>query len=74
MLGFQVAIGSLNDVVDAPLDATAKPRKPIAAGLVDPRTAVGVAAGGALVGIALSAVSGVATLVVGAAWGGDGWV
>ena len=74
MLGLQVAIGALNDVVDAPLDAVAKPRKPIAAGLVDPRTAVAVAAGGALVGLALSSVSGVATLVVGAACLALGWL
>lgn len=74
MLGIQVAIGALNDVVDAPLDAVAKPRKPIAAGLVTRRTAIAIAGGGAIVGLGLSLVSGVATLLVGAACLGLGWL
>lgn len=74
MLGIQVAIGALNDVADAPLDAVAKPRKPIPAGLVSGRLASAVAGGGALVGLGLSAVSGPATLLVGAACLALGWL
>ena len=74
MLGIQVAIGALNDAIDAPNDAVSKPRKPIPSGLVDVRVAPVVAGGGALVGLGLSAVSGVATLAVGAACLGLGWL
>lgn len=73
MLGIQVAIGALNDVVDAPLDAVAKPHKPVPAGLVERGAALAVAGGGAVVGLALSAISGPATLVVGAAGLALGW-
>ena len=66
MLGIQVAIGALNDLVDAPADAIAKPAKPIPAGLVEPRVALVIAGGGALVALGLSAISGVATLLLGA--------
>lgn len=61
MLGIQVSIGSLNDVADVALDAREKPRKPIPSGLVSRRAAGIVAIGGAVVGIALSGVSGPAT-------------
>lgn len=61
MLGIQCSIGALNDLVDAPLDALQKPRKPIAAGLVPVRVAGAIAIGGAAAGIALSAASGPAT-------------
>ncbi|MEO8272588.1 MAG: UbiA family prenyltransferase [Chloroflexota bacterium] len=61
MLAIQVSIGALNDLVDAPLDAAQKPRKPIPSGLVTPRVAGLVAAGGGAGGIALSAISGPAT-------------
>ena len=61
MLAIQVSIGSLNDLVDAPLDARQKPRKPIPSGLVARRTAGIVAGGGAGIGIVLSAMSGPAT-------------
>ncbi len=37
MLSIHLAIGGLNDVVDAPVDARVKPGKPIPAGLVDRR-------------------------------------
>jgi 4-hydroxybenzoate polyprenyltransferase len=74
MLGIQVAIGALNDVVDAPLDAVGKPRKPIPAGLVARRAGLAIAGGGALVGLGLSLMSNAATLVVGAACLGLGWV
>ena len=74
MLGIQFSIGSLNDVVDAPRDAVAKPRKPIAAGIVDPRFASVLAGGGAAIGLALSAASGPSTLLVGACCLGLGWL
>jgi 4-hydroxybenzoate polyprenyltransferase len=61
MLAMQCSIGAVNDLVDAPLDAGQKPRKPIPLGVVSPRAAVGVAATGALLGVVLSAVSGPAT-------------
>jgi 4-hydroxybenzoate polyprenyltransferase len=54
----QFAIGTLNDIVDAPADATTRPRKPIPAGLVSPRTARIVVVGCALAGVALAAVGG----------------
>jgi 4-hydroxybenzoate polyprenyltransferase len=58
MLGIQVSIGALNDLVDAPLDAVQKRRKPIPSGLVTRRVAGLVAGGGGAAGIVLSAVSG----------------
>lgn len=64
MLAMQFAIGALNDLVDAPLDARQKPRKPIPSGLVSPGTAGVVAIGGAGLGILLSAVSGTSTMIV----------
>lgn len=67
MLSIQVSIGALNDLVDAPLDARQKPRKPIPSGLISRKAAGVVVAAGAGVGIALSAVSGPATGIAGAA-------
>ncbi len=63
MLGIQISIGALNDIVDAPLDAAHKPRKPIPSALVARRAAGLVAAGGGAAGIVLSAISGPATAV-----------
>jgi 4-hydroxybenzoate polyprenyltransferase len=63
MFAMQASIGALNDLVDAPLDARQKPRKPIPSGLVGLRTAATVASVGGLVGVVLSAVSGPATAV-----------
>ena len=74
MLGIQVAIGALNDVVDAPADALVKPAKPIPSGLVARRVALAIAGGGAVLGLGLSAVSGFATLALGAACLGLGWL
>ncbi|MCC7364946.1 MAG: UbiA family prenyltransferase [Dehalococcoidia bacterium] len=54
MLYFQFAIGAANDVVDAREDAAAKPWKPIPAGAVSRRLAIGVAAGFAAVGLAVT--------------------
>jgi 4-hydroxybenzoate polyprenyltransferase len=73
MLGIQISIGALNDLVDAPLDAAAKPRKPIPAGLVRPRVAAILAGGGAAAGLMLSGVSGPATALVGACCLALGW-
>lgn len=73
MLGIQVSIGALNDLVDAPLDAAEKPRKPIPSGLVAPRAAWIVTVAGALAGISLSAMSGPATAVAALACLGLGY-
>lgn len=48
MLGGQLAIGAVNELVDADLDALAKPAKPIPSGLVSRRGARIVAVGGTL--------------------------
>jgi 4-hydroxybenzoate polyprenyltransferase len=74
MLGIQVSIGALNDAVDAPLDALAKPRKPIPAGVVDGRVATIVAGAGAVAGLGLSAMSGPATVLAGAGCLAMGWI
>jgi 4-hydroxybenzoate polyprenyltransferase len=66
MLGLQAAIGALNDVVDAPRDAGRKPGKPIPAGLVSTRAAIGVAVGAAVGGLVFAALSGPASLGLGA--------
>lgn len=67
MLGFQVSIGALNDVVDTGSDRLAKPGKPIPAGLVSQRVVGGVAIIGGTVGLVISAGFGTAVLVLGAA-------
>jgi 4-hydroxybenzoate polyprenyltransferase len=54
MLGFQFAIGALNDVVDADVDRLVKPAKPIPAGIIAPSAAIIVAVIGASVGLAIS--------------------
>jgi 4-hydroxybenzoate polyprenyltransferase len=46
MLGGQLAVGAVNELVDADLDAVAKPHKPIPAGLVSRRGAWAVTVGG----------------------------
>jgi 4-hydroxybenzoate polyprenyltransferase len=48
MLGGQLAIGALNEWCDREMDAAAKPWKPIPAGDVSPRSALGITAGGLL--------------------------
>ena len=53
MLGGQLAIGAVNELVDAGLDAVAKPHKPIPAGLVSRRGARIVTAGGLILMTAL---------------------
>lgn len=52
MLGGQLAVGAVNELVDAELDAVARPSKPIPAGLVSTRGAIAVA----VMGVALMAV------------------
>jgi 4-hydroxybenzoate polyprenyltransferase len=74
MLGIQFSIGALNDFVDADQDSLVKPRKPIPAGLVTRGVALAVAGAGAVAGLGLSAVSGPATLIVGACCLGLGWL
>jgi 4-hydroxybenzoate polyprenyltransferase len=57
MTALQASIGTLNDIVDAPADRDAKPRKPIPSGLVSPAAAkaMAVLAGGAGIVIGWSA-------------------
>lgn len=55
MLGGQLAIGAVNELVDVELDAASKPGKPIPAGLVSRRGAVTVV----VVGLFLMVVAGV---------------
>jgi 4-hydroxybenzoate polyprenyltransferase len=64
MFALQAAIGALNDVIDAPLDAGRKPGKPIPRGLVSPPAARLAAAGSGAVGLGLSLPSGPAALVL----------
>ena len=64
MLALQASIGALNDLADAAADAGRKLAKPIPAGLVSRRMASGVALGGLVAGVTLSAPSGVPTLLV----------
>lgn len=54
MFGAQIAIGAVNELVDADLDAIAKPDKPIPAGLVTRRGARMVATGGLILMVASS--------------------
>jgi 4-hydroxybenzoate polyprenyltransferase len=73
MLVIQSGIGALNDAVDAPLDAGAKPSKPIPAGLVsraDATLASWVLAGA---GLALAASVSPAAFVLGLAGGSVGF-
>jgi 4-hydroxybenzoate polyprenyltransferase len=67
MAGFQAAIGTVNDLVDAPSDAVGQPWKPIPAGRVSRRVAEIVALTAAALGVVGSAALGAGTLVVGLA-------
>jgi 4-hydroxybenzoate polyprenyltransferase len=65
MTSIQVAIGTVNDLVDAPADAVAKPAKPIPSGLVPAgvgRLVAGIAVG---VAVVLSIPSGWGTVALG---------
>jgi 4-hydroxybenzoate polyprenyltransferase len=57
MTSLQMAIGALNDLVDAPHDLGRKPGKPIPSGLVAPWAAVAVVVGGSAVGATLAALA-----------------
>lgn len=74
MLAIQVSIGALNDAVDAGVDATAKPGKPIPQGTVGRRTALALAVAGGGAGLGLAAVSGLWTFVVALAGASLGWI
>ena len=63
----QAAIGAANDVCDRDLDAQTKPYKPIVRGLIDPSTALALAALFALASGALAATFGPLALAAGAA-------
>src|SRR4051794_34468777 len=54
MMLLQFAIGTVNDIVDAPRDAGHKPGKPIPAGLVSRRAATAIAVASAAVGLLLA--------------------
>ncbi len=68
----QVAIGALNDVVDAPRDGGHRPLKPIPAGLIPIRLAGSVSMVAALGGLVLVAPSGAGTVAVAVAGLGCG--
>jgi 4-hydroxybenzoate polyprenyltransferase len=64
MLGGQIAIGAVNELVDIELDRAGKPHKPIPAGLVTVRGAKNVVVVGLVAMVALSASFGVASLLL----------
>ena len=64
MTSLQVAIGSVNDLHDAPEDAIAKRAKPIPSGLVPPGAAAVLAVVAAALGVGLSVPSGWGTVAV----------
>ena len=72
MTALQFAIGSLNDLVDAPRDIGRNPPKPIPSGLISSRAARWIVVGFAGTGIALAAPSGIGTMAVGLAGLGCG--
>lgn len=72
MFAFQVSIGAANDIADRELDAVAKGWKPLPAGRLTLRTAKILALGAYLAGAALSALAGLAPLLVGLAGHGLG--
>jgi 4-hydroxybenzoate polyprenyltransferase len=67
MLALQASIGALNDALDASLDAGRKPGKPIPRGLATSREALAVATAALVLGLGLSAPSGLPTVLVAAA-------
>jgi 4-hydroxybenzoate polyprenyltransferase len=64
MLGLQVSIGALNDLVDADLDAGMKPGKPIPRGAATPADARAIAVSGLGLAVLLLISSGPAALAV----------
>jgi 4-hydroxybenzoate polyprenyltransferase len=63
--GSQIATGALNDWTDRARDAVAQPSKPIPAGLVSPRAALGLAGVGLALQVAASIPLGVQALALG---------
>ena len=72
MLGAQLAIGAVNDLVDAELDAIAKPAKPIPSGLVSHRGALTVAITGLVLMTDLSLTFGAGSFLLCALGGSAG--
>jgi 4-hydroxybenzoate polyprenyltransferase len=64
MLAVQFAIGTVNDLADAPWDSVGRPRKPVPAGSVTRREARIVAVAAGSVGLALAATRGPVTLAI----------
>jgi 4-hydroxybenzoate polyprenyltransferase len=64
MMLLQFAIGTVNDIVDAPRDAGRKPGKPLPAGLVTPRAARLIAGASAVGGLLLAFVGGLPLVVL----------
>jgi 4-hydroxybenzoate polyprenyltransferase len=73
MLGLQGSIGALNDLVDAPRDATTKPGKPIPRGAATTAEARAIAGGGLLLAVVLLVPSGPLALGVLAACAACGY-
>lgn len=67
VLGSQVVTGAVNDWADRERDALAQPRKPIPAGQLTPRGALGVAVAGGVLLLAASVPLGPLPLLLGAA-------
>jgi 4-hydroxybenzoate polyprenyltransferase len=67
VLGSQIVTGAVNDWADRERDAVAQPDKPIPAGQLTPRGALGVAAAGAVLLVAASAPLGLLPLWLGLA-------
>jgi 4-hydroxybenzoate polyprenyltransferase len=74
MFGGQIAIGVHNEYVDRHDDARAQPWKPIARGLVSPRTALAIMAGGLLTLIVAGSLLGALSLLLAVAGTGCGLV
>jgi 4-hydroxybenzoate polyprenyltransferase len=73
MLALQASIGALNDALDAGIDSGRKPGKPIPRGLATSTEATGIAVLALVAGLALSAPSGLPTLLVALAGVGCGY-
>ncbi|MBX6342788.1 MAG: UbiA family prenyltransferase, partial [Thermomicrobiaceae bacterium] len=72
MLAGQLAIGALNELRDRDLDAQTKPHKPIPAGLVSPRAALGITVAALALMLATGALLGPLPLLVAAIGTGAG--
>jgi len=72
MLGFQMSIGALNDIVDANDDRLAIRDKPIPAGLISVPVATAIVVAGGIAGLTISAGFGLSVLILGAIGYGAG--